>query len=99
MYKKGWIDFNKNGKMDPYEDPSLNIDLRINDLLSQMNVDEKTGQLVTLYGFPNVLKDSLPTPEWKTKIWKDGLANIDEHCNGTRSQALSFSLPSCKNNQ
>jgi len=91
MYKKGWIDFNKNGKMDPYEDPSLNIDLRINDLLSQMNVDEKTGQLVTLYGFPNVLKDSLPTPEWKTKIWKDGLANIDEHCNGTRSQALSRS--------
>jgi len=91
MYKKGWIDFNKNGKMDPYEDPSLNIDLRINDLLSQMNVDEKTGQLVTLYGFPNVLKDSLPTPEWKTKIWKDGLANIDEHCNGTRSPALSRS--------
>ena len=90
MYKKGWIDFNKNGKMDPYENPALDIDQRINDLLSQMTVDEKTCQLVTLYGFPNVLKDSLPTPEWKTKIWKDGLANIDEHCNGVRSPALSW---------
>ena len=91
MYKPGWIDFNKNGKMDPYENPNLDIDSRINDLLSQMTTDEKTCQLVTLYGFPNVLKDSLPTPEWKTKIWKDGLANIDEHCNGTRSTALSRS--------
>ena len=90
MYKKGWIDFNKNGKMDPYENPLLDIDLRINDLISQMTVDEKTCQLVTLYGFPNVLKDSLPTPEWKTKVWKDGLANIDEHCNGVRSPALSW---------
>jgi beta-glucosidase len=91
IYKKGWIDFNKNGKMDLYENPALDIETRVNDLLSQMNSDEKTCQLITLYGFPNVLKDSLPTPEWKTKIWKDGLANIDEHCNGTRSQALSRS--------
>ena len=90
MYKKGWIDFNKNGKMDPYENPALDIELRIDDLLSQMNVDEKTCQLVTLYGFPKVLMDSLPTPEWKNKIWKDGLANIDEHCNGYRSAALSW---------
>lgn len=91
MYKKGWIDFNKNGKMDPYEDPSLDIDLRLDNLLSEMTVDEKTCQLATLYGFPNVLKDSLPTPEWKNSIWKDGLANIDEHCNGSRSPALSRS--------
>ena len=90
MYKKGWIDFNKNGKMDPYENPNLDIDSRINDLLNQMNVDEKTCQLVTLYGFPNVLKDSLPTPDWKNKVWKDGLANIDEHLNGNRSLALSW---------
>jgi beta-glucosidase len=24
----------------------------------------------------------LPTPEWKNRIWKDGIANIDEHLNG-----------------
>ena len=29
-----------------------------------------------------VLKDSLPTPEWKNEIWKDGIANIDEQLNG-----------------
>ena len=90
IYKKGWIDFNKNGKMDPYENPSLDIDLRIDDLLSQMTVDEKTCQLVTLYGFRKVLADSLPTPEWKNKIWKDGIANIDEQLNGYRSDALSW---------
>ena len=31
MYKKGWIDFNKNGKMDVYEDPSAPLDERIED--------------------------------------------------------------------
>ncbi|GFH99276.1 hypothetical protein [uncultured Phocaeicola sp.] len=41
IYKKGWIDFNKNGKKDIYEDPSQDIQKRVDDLLSQMNVDEK----------------------------------------------------------
>jgi len=89
IYKKGWIDFNKNGKMDPYENQALDIDTRINDLLGRMNVDEKTCQLATLYGYPKVLMDSLPTPEWKNRVWKDGIANIDEHLNGYRSPAMS----------
>lgn len=84
LYKNGWIDFNKNGKMDPFENPSLDVDLRITDLLNQMTIDEKTAQCVTLYGFPRVLKDSVPTPEWKNKSWKNGLANIDEHTNGNK---------------
>ena len=29
IYHKGWIDFNKNGKMDVYEDPSSPIDERV----------------------------------------------------------------------
>ncbi|RYG11712.1 MAG: glycoside hydrolase family 3 protein, partial [Chitinophagaceae bacterium] len=82
IYKKGWIDLNKNNKKDVYEDPSQNIDARVNDLLSQMNLNEKTCQMATLYGWRRILKDSLPTPEWKSKIWKDGIANIDEHLNG-----------------
>ena len=49
-----------------------------------MTQDEKTCQLATLYGFGRVLKDSLPTPTWKNAIWKDGIANIDEHLNGWR---------------
>lgn len=82
FYHKGWIDFNKNGKKDIYEDPEKNIDARVEDLLSQMNMDEKTMQMVTLYGYGRVAKDQLPTPEWKNHLWKDGLANIDEHLNG-----------------
>lgn len=82
IYKKGWIDLNKNGKKDIYEDPAQPVELRVKDLLSQMTLDEKTCQMATLYGFRRVLKDSLPTPEWKNMIWKDGIANIDEHLNG-----------------
>ena len=82
MYKKGWIDFNKNGKKDVYEDPSASIDNRIEDLLRQMTLEEKTCQMVTLYGYKRVLKDDLPTPEWKQKLWKDGIGAIDEHLNG-----------------
>lgn len=84
MYQKGWIDFNKNGKMDVYENPSAPIDDRIEDLLRQMNVEEKTCQMVTLYGYQRVLADELPTPEWKNKLWKDGVGAIDEHLNGFR---------------
>lgn len=83
IYKKGWIDFNKNGVKDVYEDPTQPIDKRIEDLLSQMNLDEKTCQMATLYGYGRVLTDDLPTPEWKTdRIWKDGIGAIDEHLNG-----------------
>ena len=88
MYHKGWIDFNKNGKMDVYEDPSADIDARIEDLLSQMNVDEKTCQMVTLYGYRRVLQDDLPTLAWKNKLWKDGVGALDEHLNGFRNWGL-----------
>lgn len=58
------------------------LDDRIEDLLSQMTIEEKTCQLVTLYGYKRVLQDSLPTPGWKNQLWKDGLGAIDEHLNG-----------------
>ena len=90
IYHEGWIDFNKNGKLDPYENPNLDIEARIDDLLGQMTVDEKTCQLATLYGYKKVLTDSLPTPEWKRRIWKDGIANIDEQLNGYRTELLSW---------
>ena len=85
---KGWIDFNKNGVKDVYEDPSAPIDARIDDLLGQMNMDEKTCQMVTLYGYKRVLKDDLPTPEWKQSLWKDGIGAIDEHLNGFQQWGL-----------
>ncbi len=82
IYHHGWIDLNKNGKKDIYEDPAEDIDKRIDDLLSRMTIDEKTCQMVTLYGYKRVLKDSLPTADWKNEIWKDGIGAIDEHLNG-----------------
>ncbi|MBS1567407.1 MAG: glycoside hydrolase family 3 C-terminal domain-containing protein [Bacteroidetes bacterium] len=81
IYNKGWIDFNKNGKKDVYEDPSQPIEKRIADLIAQMTVEEKTCQMVTLYGYGRVLKDEMPTPAWKNALWKDGIANIDEELN------------------
>ena len=89
IYHGTWIDLNKNGRMDVYEDPKAEIDSRIADLLSQMNLDEKTCQTATLYGFSRVLKDELPTPQWKSWIWKDGIANIDEHLNGWSESSTS----------
>src|SRR5437762_6272687 len=89
IYHDGWIDLNKNGRMDVYENPKVPIEKRIDDLLSQMTLDEKTCQTATLYGVGRgrtgaepPLKDELPTPGWKNQIWKDGIANIDEHLNG-----------------
>ncbi|MDY6464106.1 MAG: glycoside hydrolase family 3 N-terminal domain-containing protein [Bacteroidales bacterium] len=81
IYRKGWIDFNKNGVRDIYENPAARLEDRIEDLLKQMTLEEKTCQLVTLYGYHRVLKDELPTPRWKTRLWKDGVGAIDEHLN------------------
>ena len=92
IYHKGWIDFNKNGRKDIYEDPARPVGERVADLLGQMTLEEKTCQMATLYGSGRVLKDNLPTPEWKQEIWKDGIGNIDEEHNGYRS-GNEFVLP------
>ncbi len=82
IYRQGWIDLNKNGKKDAYEDPAVPTEERIDDLIKRMTLDEKTCQLATLYGYTRVLKDPLPTSGWKKELWKDGIGNIDEHLNG-----------------
>jgi beta-glucosidase len=93
IYRDGWIDLNKNGARDPYEDPSLPTDARIDDLLARMTLEEKTAQMTTLYGFPRVLRDELPTEAWKTAYWKDGIGNIDEHMNGNEGWKRNFADP------
>ncbi|MEY4386522.1 MAG: hypothetical protein RLY20_1805 [Verrucomicrobiota bacterium] len=95
MYRDGWVDLNKNGARDPYEDPTLDTETRISDLLARMTLEEKTAQMVTLYGYPRVLKEELPTPAWKTNLWKDGIGNIDEHCNG--NEGVTKPLPRAQN--
>lgn len=93
IYKKGWIDFNKNGMMDVFENPLLSIDERAQDLLQRMTLEEKTCQLATLYGSGRVLEDIAPTPRWETAIWKDGIGNIDEQANGLGKFGSSLSFP------
>ncbi|MEM4724649.1 MAG: glycoside hydrolase family 3 N-terminal domain-containing protein [Candidatus Hadarchaeum sp.] len=43
-------DLNKNGVLDPYEDWRLPVDVRVEDLLSKMTLEEKVGQML----HPNV---------------------------------------------
>lgn len=93
MYKKNWIDFNKNGVKDVYEDPTAPIEARVADLLSQMTLEEKTCQMATLYGSGRVLKDASPTAEWSNEIWKDGIGNIDEQANGLGRFGAKLSYP------
>lgn len=38
-------DLNKNGRQDPYEDPAQPIERRIDDLMAQMTLEEKAGQM------------------------------------------------------
>lgn len=38
-------DLNKNGKLDPYEDSRLSVQKRVDDLLSQMTLEEKAGTM------------------------------------------------------
>ena len=93
IYHDGWIDLNKNGQKDPYEDPAVPVEQRITDLLGRMTLEEKTAQMVTLYGFPRVLKDELPTAAWAKAFWKDGIGNIDEHMNGNTGWTDNLATP------
>lgn len=96
IYHKGWIDFNKNGKMDLYENPKAPLEDRVQDLLSQMTLEEKTCQMATLYGSGRVLKDALPQNNWKTEVWKDEIGNIDEEHNGLGAFKSEYSFPYAK---
>jgi beta-glucosidase len=44
-----FFDLNKNGKLDIYEDSRQPIDLRVEDLMSQMTIEEKVGQMFCPY--------------------------------------------------
>jgi len=45
IYKEGWIDFNKDGTENVFEDPAQPVEKRVEDLLGRMNRQEKMGQL------------------------------------------------------
>ncbi len=93
VYHADYIDLNKNGEKDPYEDPHQPVEARIADLLGRMTLEEKTAQMATLYGYARVLQDELPTEKWKSRVWVDGIGNIDEHANGNEGEEHSLSDP------
>jgi beta-glucosidase len=93
IYHEGWIDLNKNGAKDPYEDAAAPLETRVTDLLARMTLEEKTAQMVTLYGYPRVLQDELPTPGWDKELWKDGIGNIDEQSNGNLGWKSNLANP------
>jgi beta-glucosidase len=45
IYHDGWMDLNKDGRTNVYEDPSQPVKKRVADLLKRMTLDEKIGQL------------------------------------------------------
>lgn len=96
IYRNGWMDLNKNGRMDVYENPAVPVEERIKDLLSQMTLEEKTCQMATLYGSGRVLKDALPEAHWKQALWKDGIGNIDEEHNGIGKFGSEYAFPYTK---
>lgn len=49
--KTHFYDLNKNGRMDTYENPTATIAARVDDLLSQMTLEEKVGQMLTSLGW------------------------------------------------
>ena len=54
---KGFRDLNKNGKLDPYENPAESVEVRLQDLLRQMTLEEKVGQLAHTLGWNYYEKD------------------------------------------
>lgn len=95
METSGYIDFNKNGQMDIYEDPTQPEEQRIQNLLTQMTSREKVAQMTTLYGFSRILKDEVPTEKWKDRMWINGIGNIDEQING--NEGWTQNLPDPEN--
>lgn len=51
MHQGEYRDLNKNGRLDPYEDPTYPIEERVNDLLGQMTLEEKAGLMFHAIAF------------------------------------------------
>ena len=55
--RPAYHDLNKNGRCDVYENPTQSIEMRVEDLLQQMTVDEKIGQLAMTMGWSYYERD------------------------------------------
>ena len=73
-----YVDANKNGKMDIYENPEANIEDRVENLLGQMTLEEKIAQMCS---FGNIQMDTL-----KGELAEKSIAEI-EHGIGQLSRS------------
>jgi beta-glucosidase len=75
-----WIDLNKNGIKDPYEDPSLPFKERTKDLVSRMTFEEKIPQM-QVYA-PAIERLGIPAYNWRNEclhgagVRKDGVHTV-----------------------
>lgn len=53
-----WRDLNRNGRMDPYEDPDAPLEVRVEDLLGQMTLAEKAGLM--MHTIAPLAEDDIP---------------------------------------
>lgn len=51
LAQRDYNDLNKNGRMDPYENPSASTEERVDNLISLMTLEEKVGQLQMTMGW------------------------------------------------
>ncbi|MCI4670962.1 MAG: glycoside hydrolase family 3 C-terminal domain-containing protein [Bacteroidia bacterium] len=70
-------DLNHNGQLDPYEDATQTTETRINDLISQMTIEEKAG-LMFITGVP-VSVDSDPNKKIGVEPFQQRLPTVAEH--------------------
>jgi beta-glucosidase len=74
-------DLNKNGKLDIYEDPRQPIENRVQDLLKQMNLEEKAGMM--FYSPVRVNADGTieeePAKDFLASMSPVGIKEIDKH--------------------
>jgi len=62
-------DLNKNGQMDPYENPSLAVEDRVSDLLPRMTLEEKVGQMIHSTFSSNA--DGMPPENLEKEVQED----------------------------
>ena len=76
---KQYRDLNGNGKLDIYEDATQPIDARINDLLKQMNLEEKAGMM--FINGASVSEDGLPDGNLNIQGPAGAMPSIAENMN------------------
>ena len=85
-------DLNKNGKLDIYEDASQPVAARVEDLLSQMNLEEKAGMMF-IDGVP-VSKDAKPDGKEGLEGFAVGLTSVAENMNKFKMTHFNiFTIP------